>query len=85
MITKWSDSVKVGGNAHGDKVTEVMQWEGWDVGVVEASFGAGGALRGEWYYEKTTGFLVGGSKSTAFSDENEGLHFILSETNHSEL
>jgi hypothetical protein len=78
-------SVKVGGNAHGDNVTEVMHWEGWDVGVVEASFGTGGALRGEWYYEKTTGFLVGGSKTTAFSDEGEGLHFVLAESNLDDL
>lgn len=74
-------SVKVGGNAHGDRVSEVKRWKGWDVGVVKASFGVGGALRGEWYYEKTTGFLVGGSKSTALSGEGGGSHFVLKETN----
>jgi hypothetical protein len=74
-------SVKVGGNAHGDRVDEVKRWKGWDVGVVRASFGVGGAWRGEWYYEKTTGFLVGGSKSTAVSGEGGGSHFALNETN----
>ena len=78
-------SVKVGGNAHGDDVAEVKRWKGWDVGVVRASFGAGAALRGEWYYEKNTGFLVGGSKTTAFSDEGEGIHFVLIESNLDDL
>ena len=72
--------VEVGGNAHGDEVTEVKRWNGWEVGVVKASFGRG-ALQGEWYYEKKTGFLVGGSKTTAFSDEGEGMHFVLVESN----
>ncbi len=74
------ESVKVGGNAHGDKVIEVKQWHGWKIGVVKASFGVGGALKGEWYYEKTTGFLVGGGKSSIIS-EGGGSHFILQETN----
>ncbi len=74
-------SVKVGGKAHGDRVDEVKRWKRWNVGVVKASFGVGAALRGEWYYEKNTGFLVGGSKSTALSDEGEGTHFVLIETN----
>ncbi|MBU4200961.1 MAG: DUF1353 domain-containing protein [Verrucomicrobia bacterium] len=69
------------GNAHGDRVVEVKRWKRWDVGVVNASFGTGGAQRGEWYYEKNTGFLVGGSKSTALSVEGGGLHFVLIESN----
>ncbi len=74
-------SVKVGGKAHGTRVVDVKRWKRWDVGVVKASFGAGGALRGEWYYEKNTGFLVGGNKSTALSAEGGGIHFLLIETN----
>ena len=74
-------SVKVGGNAHGNDVVEVKRWKRWDVGVVKASFGTGGALRGKWYYEKNTGFLVGGSKSTVLSGTGEGTHFVLIETN----
>jgi len=74
-------SVKVGGNAHGDEVVEVKHWKKWDVGVVKASFGAGGALRGEWYYEKNTGFLVGGNKSTILSGPGGGTSFVLIETN----
>ena len=73
-------NVKVGGNAHGDSIVEVKEWQGWQVGVVKASFGVGGALRGEWYYEKNTGFLVGGNRSTIIS-ENGGSSFTLSETN----
>lgn len=49
--------------------------------MVKASFGAGAALRGEWYYEKNTGFLVGGNRTTALSDEGEGIHFVLVESN----
>ena len=74
-------SVKVGGNAHGSRVVEVKRWKKWDVGVVKASFGTGAALRGQWYYEKNTGFLVGGIKSTALSAEGEGMHFVLIEAN----
>ncbi|MFC1708830.1 hypothetical protein ACFL2J_02045 [Candidatus Omnitrophota bacterium] len=74
-------SVKAGGNAHGARVSEVKRWKGWSVGVVKASFGAGAALRGEWYYEETTGFLVGGSKSTFMSGEGGGSHFVLKDTN----
>lgn len=79
------NSVKVGGNAHGDRIDETKQWKGWDIGVVRASFGAGGAVRGEWYYEKTTGFLVGGSKSTALSMDGEAANFVLVETNLPDL
>ncbi|MFC1498275.1 hypothetical protein ACFLS1_07390 [Verrucomicrobiota bacterium] len=74
-------SVKVGGKAHGSRVVEVKRWKKWDVGVVKASFGIGAALRGEWYYEKNTGFLVGGSKSTAVSGEGGGTHYVLIGTN----
>ncbi|MCK4526532.1 hypothetical protein KAW18_04105 [candidate division WOR-3 bacterium] len=78
-------SVKAGSIVYGDRVDEVKRWKGWDVGVVRASFGVGGAWRGEWYYEKTTGFLVGGSKSTAVSGEGGGSHFVLKETNLADL
>jgi len=78
-------SVKVGGNAHGDRVVEVKRWQRWDVGVVKATFGAGGALRGEWYYEKNTGFLVGGKKSsvlsTVLSGKGGDTHFVLIKSN----
>ena len=78
-------SVKVGGNAHGDRVVEVKRWKKWDVGVVKAAFGAGGALRGEWYYEKNTGFLVGGIKSsvlsTVLSGKGGDTHFVLIKAN----
>jgi hypothetical protein len=74
-------SVKVGGHAHGENVAEVKRWKEWDVGVVKASFGVGGALRGEWYYDKNTGFLVGGSRSNPLSGRGDGIHFILIETN----
>lgn len=75
-----SSSVKNGGNAHGDTVSEVREWEGWEVGVVKASFGRG-ALQGEWYYEKTTGFLVGGMRSSVINDHDGGTYFILNDTN----
>ena len=74
-------SVKVGGKAHGSSISEVKHWKEWDVGVVKASFGVGGALRGTWYYEVNTGFLVGGNKTTVMSSQGEGIQFVLSETN----
>lgn len=58
-------AVKAGGSAHGDRVDEVAHWRAWDVGIVRANIGVGGALRGEWYYDKNTGFLVGGRYATA--------------------
>lgn len=73
--------VKEGGRAHGTRVAEVRSWRGWEVGVVRASVGMGAALRGEWYYDKTTGFLVGGTKSTAFTGPDEGQEFALIESN----
>ena len=75
-------SVKKGGNAHGDRISEIKEWEGWVIGVVKASFGRG-ALRGEWYYEKTTGFLVGGMRASVMDDE--GAYFILEDTNLDQL
>ena len=73
-------SVKKGGNAHGDTVSEVRQYNGWDVGVVKANFGRG-ALRGEWYYEKNTGFLVGGLKASVMDATDGGTGFTLEDTN----
>jgi hypothetical protein len=77
--------VKPGGRAYGNNVDEVRSWNGWEVGVVRASFGIGGALRGEWYYEKSTGFLVGGVRSTAIAEEGERTRFVLVDTNLDEL
>ena len=78
-------SVKVGGNAHGDRVVEVKRWKKWDVGVVKAAFGAGGALRGEWSHEKNTGVLVGGKKSsvlsTVLSGKGGDTRFVLINSN----
>ncbi len=73
-------SVKPGGYAHGDTVDSVKHWKKWDVGVVKASFGSG-ALRGEWYYEKETGFLVGGNRSSVMDETDGGTDFILTDTN----
>lgn len=77
-------SVKKGGNAHGDKISEVRKWNGWDVGVVQADFGRG-ALRGEWYYEKNTGFLVGGMRASVMDDTDGGTFFILEDSNLANL
>jgi hypothetical protein len=71
--------VKEGGSAHGTRIAEESSWEGWDVGVVRASVGMGAALRGEWYYERSTGFLVGGYRGTAVSDQ--GTRFKLMDSN----
>lgn len=71
--------VEEGGSAHGTRIDEVSDWEGWDVGVVRASVGMGAALRGEWYYEKSSGFLVGGYRGTAVSEQ--GLRFKLVDSN----
>ena len=73
-------SVKKGGYAHGDTIQTVKHWKNWDVGVVKASIG-GGALRGEWYYEKKTGFLVGGNRSSVMDDTDGGTDFVLTDTN----
>ena len=70
-----------GGSAHGTRITEVRSWGRWNVGVVSASVGMGGALRGEWYYDSATGFLVGGTKSTAVSLAGEGQVFTLVQSN----
>ena len=73
-------SVKKGGSAHGDSISEIREWKGWEVGVVKASFGRG-ALRGEWYYEKNTGFLVGGMRASAMDAEDGGTTFTLDDSN----
>ena len=78
-------TVKVGGKVHGGRVGEVKRWKNWDVGVIKATFGHGAALRGEWYYEKNTGFLVGGNRTTAVSDEGEGIYYVLTESNLDQL
>ena len=72
--------VKKGGSAHGDSVIEIREWEGWEVGVVRASFGQG-ALSGEWYYDKETGFLVGGMRATIMNADEGGTVFILDDSN----
>jgi hypothetical protein len=70
-----------GGNANGARVSEVRRWKEWDVGVVTASVGVGGAFRGEWFYDTLTGFLVGETKSTALSGPGEGQVFTLTDSN----
>ena len=75
--------VKKGGNAHGDSVAEVREWNGWEVGVVKAGFG--GALRGEWYYDKETGFLVGGMRVSIMNADAGGTVFILDDSNLASL
>jgi len=72
--------VKKGGSAHGDEVSEVMEWNGWEVGVVRASV-ARGALSGEWYYDRATGFLVGGMKATIMNADEGGTVFVLDDSN----
>lgn len=79
------NEVHEGGSAHGTRVSEVRRWGNWEVGVVTASVGMGGALRGEWYYDTRTGFLVGGMKSTALSLPGEELVFTLTDSNLPEL
>lgn len=71
--------LKEGGSAHGQRINELRSFNGRDVAVVSASIGMGAALRGEWYYDVVTGFLVGGLKSTALS--SEGTRFELVGTN----
>jgi hypothetical protein len=75
-------SVIQGGTIHGTYIDEIKKWNGWDVGVIKASFGRG-AITGQWYYDRKTGFLVGGQKATVM-DEN-GDNFILDDTNLSSL
>ena len=77
--------LREGGSAHGTPVGEVRRWEHWDVGVVTASVGLGGALRGEWYYDARTGFLVGGTTSTAVSLPGDGRVFTLTDSNLPDL
>jgi hypothetical protein len=73
--------VHEGGSAHGTRIEFVRRWENWEVGVVTATVGMGAALRGEWYYDTRTCFLVGGLKSTAVSAPGEGLVFTLKDSN----
>jgi hypothetical protein len=75
--------VEVGGSAYGSRIGEVRSWRGWNVGVVTAAVG-GGALRGTWYYEETTGFLVGGNRGTAVT-VGDGNGWALTATNHPTL
>jgi len=42
------------------QITEIKHWEDWDVAVVNAQIGA---LKGIWYYDLATGFIVGMEKS----------------------
>ena len=79
------NQVRKGGSAHGTQVIEVRRWGNWEVGVVTASVGLGGALRGEWYYDTRTGFLVGGTKSTAVSLPGQGVVFTLADSNLPDL
>jgi hypothetical protein len=71
---------KKGGRVYGDEVVAVRQWEGWDVGVVKANFGRG-ALRGEWYYDTRSGFLVGGKRATVMNADEGGTVFVLEDSN----
>ncbi len=70
--------LKDGGSVHGARVTEVRPFNGRDVGVVSASVGVGAALRGEWYYDVVTGFLVGGMMGTAVSDQSQRFELVAS-------
>jgi hypothetical protein len=69
-----------GGRAHGARVDGVRRWENWDVGVVTASVGLG-----EWYYDARTGFLVGGTKSTAVSLPGDERVFTPTDSNLPDL
>ena len=73
--------LKDGGSAYGQRITELRPLNGRDVAVVSASVGMGAALRGEWYYDVVTGFLVAGMMSTAVSSPGQGLSFELAGTN----
>ncbi|MEZ4425470.1 MAG: hypothetical protein R3E98_18880 [Gemmatimonadota bacterium] len=73
--------LRAGGRVHGSPVTEVRSEGGREVAVVSASLGMGAALRGEWRYDATTGFSVGGSMCTAASGADAGLRFRLVDTN----
>ncbi|HKJ03127.1 MAG TPA: hypothetical protein VJ997_11750 [Longimicrobiales bacterium] len=68
--------LKEGGSAYGSRVREIKPWHGRDVAVVSAALGMGTALRGEWYYDVATGFLVGGMKSTAVSGPGQGFELV---------
>ena len=76
-------SIKKGGSVSGAIFTDVKQWEGWEVGEAKAGIGQG-AIVWVWYYDKKTGFLVGGSV-TLVSDEGDGTDFVLTDTSLKEL
>ena len=69
--------LKEGGSAYGQRITELRSLNGREVALVSASVGMGAALRGEWYYDVVTGFIVGGMMSTAVSAPGQGLSFEL--------
>ena len=76
------DQIKVGGKAQEgsiDRVGAVKSWRRWIVGEVKASFGVGKALRGTWYYEKKTGFLVGMHRASIV-DPKGALYVLQSST-----
>jgi hypothetical protein len=75
-------SIRKGGTIHGTYIDEIKKWEGWDVGVIKASFGRG-AITGQWYYDKKTGFMVGGQRATVMDEKGE--NFILDDTNLNSL
>ena len=68
--------LKEGGSAYGARVEEVRSFNGREAGVVTASVGIGGALRGEWYYDTATGFLLGGQLGTALSNEPQRFELV---------
>ena len=71
-------SVKQGGTIHGTYIDEIKRWKDWEVAVIKASFGRG-AITGQWYYDKKTGFLVGGNLATVIDEK--GTNFVLDDTN----
>jgi len=76
--------IKKGGRVHGDEVNEIKEWNGWEVGVIKAQFGQG-ALRGEWYYDTYTGFLVGGMRASIMNADEGGTVFVLDDSNLASL
>jgi hypothetical protein len=68
--------LKEGGSAYGARISEFRQWQGREVAVVSAAVGLGAVLRGEWYYDVATGFLVGGMKGTAVSGPGQRFELV---------
>jgi hypothetical protein len=58
---------------------------GTPTALASARFAMGMALRGEWYYDTRTGFLVGGTKSTAVSAPGQEFVFTLTDSNLPDL